>query len=421
MNPFAISGGPGPLSDPNPYKIDVQGAPSRGEGGPPSSCMRRVSAVYHTTATESTSPTSGAFPWGPPGGPSGGPFGSSSGGPGGYRPGGPSGGGAQGGPQGARGPSRGPRSGGPLTGGPSGVAFVGGGQLDHLLCSIVLAKNDRSRLSALLTLEADCEVLLSDTQRLHAAFTVLDAVLCNCNSFKFKARGGPRKRPGVETLQTASKSLSTSQQGPPKGPPEEPSKGPTEGPTEGPPGGTLEGGPLQQQTGAEGRRTPQAAAEPTGLGAAAASAASINRQQQQQQQQQQEGMVQLSPSGPSLDNSPRSPFPAGRSDVSVSPEPASTSSNSNSNSNSSNNNSSSSSSRRVRGCALSVSDSHVLVPRPFSVLSRMLAMQTWVSIAAAINCLLVAPHWLERLVGLLHALASSSAAAAPQGLRMHLS
>ncbi|CDJ56750.1 hypothetical protein, conserved [Eimeria maxima] len=431
MNPFALSGGPGPLYEPSVYETERAVVP-RPIGGrrPSTSCTRRVSGVYNSGAPDFAL--------------------SSSVGPAGV---------AQG-LQPRRFPENSP-NGGPSGGshqrGPPGGPFVGGGQLDHLLCSIVLAKNDRSRLSALQTLEANCEYLLYDTQRLHAAFVVLDAVVCNCSSFRFKGRGrgGNVRRKGAagETAEGKDKQTQQQQQQQQQGAPGGGTQPQTGG---GPPDGGPTEGPLEPHTD-EGGNTLHAA-EATAAAAAAALAAATEadltgasaappqsgslkplsglqqQQQQQQEQQQQQQQQQVTSSRASIDSSSPGSPPPSRSDLSASPDPpapaanSSSKKNSNSNSNSSSSRSSRSSKRSwgyplPRGLetkeTLSPLDAGIFFPRPFSVLSRLLSLQTWVSIATTINCLLVSPQWLQRLVGLLHALAASNTAAAPQPIRSY--
>ncbi|XP_026194004.1 uncharacterized protein LOC34618261 [Cyclospora cayetanensis] len=182
----------------------------------------------------------------------------------------------------------------------------GEGPLGYLLYSIALAHNDHSRVSALLTLEANCGSLLSDTQRLHAAFAALDAIVCNAVPFTIKT-GRHRK------IHWTEESLASAAHG--------------------------------------------AAAE---------------------EQQQPEATPVEEATSPAIDTGrSTSPYARGMR-LRKGPQGA----------------------MRCSGPSATV-----VVKRPFSVLSRYVTLQVWVSMAVSLDCLLVAPQWLQRLVGLLHAFA----------------
>lgn len=341
-------------------------------------------------------------------------------------------------------PSSGASTGGPsggLSTGFSGAPSASEGHLGHLLYSIALARNDRSRVSALLTLEANCVSLLSDTQRLHAAFTALDAIVCNAVPFTLKT-GGSRRKTSQGGGVSAKPAKNAANAGPPK-------KGDSTGaPAAGSSSYELQGGPPSGPVGqpaagngissSQGREVAATAAaeaqvagataapEAAGLAAAATPAArpdllELPQRWQPQQKRRGEELAIPGPESPEA-ASPGHPLTCSSDSVASAspPEPASPPPDIPSSSNSSssmNNTKSLTASRPPCPPRVSSSESYVVVRRPFSVLSRLLSLQVWVSIAVTLDCFLVAPKWLQRLVGLLHALARSGGTTADQPIR----
>lgn len=340
-------------------------------------------------------------------------------------------------------PSSGASTGGPsgrLSAGFSGAPSASEGHLGHLLYSIALARNDRSRVSALLTLEANCVSLLSDTQRLHAAFTALDAIVCNAVPFTLKTGGsrrktsqgggvsakpatnaanaGPQKKEDSRGTRTASSSSYELQGGPPSGPVGQPVAG--NGIS------SSQAREVAATAAAEAQVAGATAApEAAGLAAAATPAArpdllALPQRWQPQQKQREEELVIPGPESPEA-ASPGRPLTCSSDSVASAspPEPPSPPSDipSSSSSSSMNNTKSLTASRPPCPPRVSSSESYVVVRRPFSVLSRLLSLQVWVSMAVTLDCFLVAPKWLQRLVGLLHALARSGGTAADQPIR----
>ncbi|KAL8442373.1 hypothetical protein Emed_007312 [Eimeria media] len=298
----------------------------------------------------------------------------------------------------------------------------GEGHLSHLLYSIALARNDKSRIAALLTLESNCLSLLPDTQKLHVAFTALDAIVCNAVPFTLKT-GGPRKSP-----YSRAHSEGPSARAPPRGAKGwfrgAPSAGGGPPSAEGPPSTTSPNS--RNEANAQGPQE-DASKDATQDSAEAAAPASAAAEGAVEEQQQQMGVGADSLGGPSVG----SPPPGGPQHPAGGPLPLSSESAASSTSGpeavfsfpaSPQGRYSSATSSGLQNAASGASPSGahpaskgsnrgsspqpscwLAVTRPFSVLSRVAAMQVWTSISVLLDCLLVAPRWLERLVGLLHA------------------
>lgn len=289
---------------------------------------------------------------------------------------------------------------------PAGGPSRSEGPLGHLLYSIALARNDKSRIAALLTLEANCASLLPDTQRLHVAFTAFDAIVSNSVPFTLKT-GGPRGphynrtnplRPPVRTAQPKEtpwlreggpatlgapkdtcRSRSMSPNTPEGGAPGSLGPGGPEG--EGGPRAAAASPPQQKSVEASlsvgSTENPSASGGPPGGGpyCSSDSVASLSAPEASFSFPGSpcDGSSSSSSSAQGAPQTPPLPPPRSRAVGTRAPPPG-------------------------VPCSLVVS-------RPFSVLSRTVAMQVWVSICVSVDCLLVAPRWLERLVGLLHAIA----------------
>ncbi|OEH75953.1 hypothetical protein cyc_01208 [Cyclospora cayetanensis] len=302
----------------------------------------------------------------------------------------------------------------------------GEGPLGYLLYSIALAHNDHSRASALLTLEANCGSLLSDTQRLHAAFAALDAIVCNAVPFTIKTGRHRKIHWTEESLASAAHGAAAEEQQQPEATPVEEATSPAidTGRSTSPyaRGMRLRKGPQgsgdtpaveRRRTGGPLRVAAETAPEATAAPTAAARSGEPNSAPLQSppcKNYAKSTAAEASEATPLEGDSlrPTSTCSSG-SGASASPAesnmsfPASPSSNS-------------SSSRGIsrlprsplpRAGAMRCSgpSATVVVKRPFSVLSRYVTLQVWVSMAVSLDCLLVAPQWLQRLVGLLHAFA----------------
>lgn len=291
--------------------------------------------------------------------------------------------------------------------------FRGEGPLGHLLYSIALARNDKPRIAALLMLEANCLTLLPDTQRLHVAFTALDAIVCNTVPFTLKT-GALRSFSGSNTYSErlpvkpaprATKGQRQEANDASRKAPSEASNSPAwtaagEGRAEEPPG--LDA-PSSEAQGPSVSPARAAASDATAIGALGTEAFGSSLLSQQQKGASTSGAVDSPSEGPPQHEGPPSSSnnssalastPEGLSSEAVSPP---------------------SSRGTPRGAPPGASGScssvrapspsgccWLVVTRPFSVLCRVVAMQVWVSMCVVLDCLLVAPLWVERLVGLLY-------------------
>ncbi|KAL8440586.1 hypothetical protein Efla_006864 [Eimeria flavescens] len=308
----------------------------------------------------------------------------------------------------------------------------GEGHLSHLLYSVALARNDKTRIAALLALEANCASLLPDTQKLHVAFTALDAIVCNSVPFTLKIgpsrcplrNGDQLEGPLAGSLPRAAKACHAGGAPAGRGALQREASARRASANAG-----IEERPLRPQG------TPEAPEEtlrsPLSLTARGAAAEGDLDEQQRPGNPAAAGASRaasegLSPSGGpppstnpgscSSDSAPSPPSAAeavsfvaasqglGSNIRGLSPKraaegppvegggpPSATQQN-------------------AGGPSLQRSR-WLVVTRPFSVLSRVAAMQVWTSVSVVLDCLLVSPRWLERLVGLLHALAGNGGAA----------
>ncbi|KAL8454979.1 hypothetical protein Emag_001182 [Eimeria magna] len=309
----------------------------------------------------------------------------------------------------------------------------GEGHLSHLLYSIALARNDKSRIAALLTLESNCSSLLPDTQKLHVAFTALDAIVCNAVPFTLKTgapqkspysrthSGGPSARAAPRGAKGWFRGASASGRGSPSA--EEPPRMTS-------PSSRNEANPLRSQEALDAPR--DATQDP----AEATAAAPVAAEGAVEEQQQQTGIGADSLGGPLVGSpTPGGPLPLSSESAASSnsgPEavfsfPASPRGRCSSATSSGPQNAASGASPlgaypapkgSNRGSSAQAS-CLLAVTRPFSVLSRVAAMQVWTSVSVLLDCLLVAPRWLERLVGLLHAFVRKVGAAEDACIRAY--
>ncbi|KAL8430413.1 hypothetical protein ACSSS7_005938 [Eimeria intestinalis] len=323
---------------------------------------------------------------------------------------------------------------------PGGAPPRGEGHLSHLLYSIALARNDKSRIAALLTLQSNCVSLLPDTQRLHVALTALDAIVCNAVPFTLKT-GGPRNSPHSKAFSEApsTRPASRGARGWFRGAPAA-GRGPSR--VEERPSGTSPSSRVEadaqgseEARGASRDATQYPAEAPAAAPAAAEGAADA--------QHQHVGVVADSLGGPLAGARPPGvPQHPGEGALPLSSEsaasstsgteavfsfPASPQGRSSSGRSSGPRNAASGGSPPGASPALKGNNRGpppqascwLAVTRPFSVLSRVAAMQVWTSVSVLLDCLLVAPRWLERLVGLLHAFVRNVGAAEDACIRAY--
>ncbi|KAL8272406.1 hypothetical protein Esti_003696 [Eimeria stiedai] len=308
---------------------------------------------------------------------------------------------------------------------PGGGPPRGEGHLSHLLYSIALARNDKSRIAALLTLESNCVSLLPDTQKLHVAFTALDAIVCNAVPFTLKT-GGPRNPPHSRIYSD----------GPSTRPAPRGAKGWFRGASAAGRAPSLAEAPHSMTSPSsrseanvpgsqEALEAPKEGTQYQTEATAAAAPAAAEGAAEKQQQHRGVGSDSVggslvggpSPGGPqhlgggALPKSSESAAsstsgPEAFFSFPASPQGRSSSATSSGHQNAAVGASPPGASRALKGSSRGSSPQGscwLAVRRPFSVLSRVAAMQVWTSVSVLLDCLLVAPRWLERLVGLLHA------------------